>query len=807
MYHVIGTGIAATILYLISYFLYQAGYYSLKFHRRIWNSILAISFILTAAAGLFLALQVNYKWDIPSIKQILKIHVESGIGMAFTAIFHFIWHLGYFGKPADAKSNTKENPRYRGYEAGKIKENLFIVGFTSTSVQLLLMREMLIISGGYELISGIFLGAWLTGSALGARMAYYSRLNDIKKINLLFSITPLTSIILMFILARLFLTSGETPSILVSIIYTFLVLLPYAVVSGATFLKLLMAARSSDGIQPGNSFSTETYGGVFSGVLISVLTAGLLNTYQILFTIIILSATWVLLTYYINTKRIELAIKCIAAILCSAFILLNADIFFRQILLSGIEVTDSKDSPYGNVTKGAYSGETSLYYNQRLLSYSNDAAEREENIHFAMLQCKSPERVIMISGSLVSHYQELMKYPVKHLTYIEIDPLLAKAINITGDSNRIIPEIIKKDAYRYMRRRGDQADAIILLAPPPSTMQLNRYFSVEFFISVRERLKNGGVFVCTPGPAETYYNSEEIRLYSSVYNSLRYAFKNVIPVAGNKLYFIASDNELSTDFCRLAGEKGINNNWVNSDFLSDDLTAAKSEEIALLMDKEIKVNRVSAPVATFHYQLFNLSRNRNEKAPSVVLMIVLFALPALLIRKRHTAMYFSASALAGFEVIILLTLQISAGNMYHLTGLVIAGIMTGLAIGAGNDLRLLRSSSPVFKMVLLIAFYACFGLTYSFVSIMNGGELSVIIIIIFAILPAILTGNIFRHMASLTKDPENSSLVYSADLAGSAAGFLMVAGVVMPAFGIAATIILLGALVMAGILFGTIGNN
>ena len=696
---------------------------------------------------------------------------------------------------------------YHGYSSEKIKENLFIVGFTSSSVQLLIMREIMIISGGYELVSGIYLGAWLAGSALGARLAYNSGLTDIKKINILFSVAPLISVILLFILSGLFLTSGETPSFLVSIIYTFLVLLPFTVVSGVTFVKLLMAARSAGGIQPGNSFSIETYGGVLSGVLISVVTAGLLNTYQLLLSIIILSGTWVMLSYHIKTRGSKLAVKALATLMCSALIFFNADILLRQALLPGIEVTDTEDSPYGNVTKGTYSGETSLYYNQRLLSYSDDVAESEENIHFAMLQCKSPEKVIMISGSLVSNYPELMKYPVKHLTYIEIDPLLTEAIDLSGDTNRLIPEILRKDAYRYIRRGGDKADAIILLVPPPSTVLLNRYYSVEFFTSARERLKEGGVFACTPGPAETYYNSEEIRLYSSVYNSLSSVFKNVLPVAGNKLYFIASDNELSTSFGRIADEKGINNKWVNNDFLSDDITAAKTKEIISLMDKDIRVNKVSSPIASFHYQLYNLSRTRNEKIPSFVLMTLLFALPALSIKRRHTAMYISASALAGFEVVILLTLQIIAGNMYHLTGLIISGVMIGLAAGAGNDLSFLRPSDPVFKMILLLAFYICFGLTYSIISGMNGGMLSVTFILVFAIIPSILTGNIFRHLTSGTEDPENSSLVYSADLAGSAAGFILVAGVVIPAFGIVSTMFLLGVFIIAGIVFGTIRNN
>ena len=71
MYHVIGTGSTAILLYLISYFFYRTGYYSIQFHRKFWNSILASAFLLTALAGIFLALQVNYKWNIPFIKSVL----------------------------------------------------------------------------------------------------------------------------------------------------------------------------------------------------------------------------------------------------------------------------------------------------------------------------------------------------------------------------------------------------------------------------------------------------------------------------------------------------------------------------------------------------------------------------------------------------------------------------------------------------------------------------------------------------------------------------------------------------------------
>src|SRR4030042_2368058 len=98
MYHVISTGLTTIILYLVSYFFYRSGFYSLQFHRRLWNTILAVTFVFTALAGLSLALQITYKWDIPVIKTILKWHVEVGIGMAATGMFHLLWHFSYFIK-------------------------------------------------------------------------------------------------------------------------------------------------------------------------------------------------------------------------------------------------------------------------------------------------------------------------------------------------------------------------------------------------------------------------------------------------------------------------------------------------------------------------------------------------------------------------------------------------------------------------------------------------------------------------------------------------------------------------------------
>ena len=629
MYHVVGTGITTIVLYLISYFFYRIGYYSLQFHRKLWNSLLAIAFIITAFAGVFMALQITYKWNVPFVKSILKWHVLSGIGMTFTGLFHFSWHLSYFKKIFSRQKYYHKSKEFQTLTSSEISNNLFIIGLVSSSVQLLLMREMMNIAGGYELITGIFLGSWLISSAIGSSVAGKSILFDARRINLVFSVSPVISLLLLLFLSRLFLNPGETPSFLVSIIYTFLVLLPFCLVSGFTFVKLISIARKGNSFVAGKSFSIETAGGVTGGILISTMTSGLLDTYQLLLIIIILSVAYVLLTFYITSNKLKLLAKIFITVIASCIIIMKPDVFFRQILLPGNKITSSEDTPYGNITESKYKNEKSIFFNQRLLSYSDDAIEREENIHYAMLQCVSPEKIILVSGSLHTNLPEILKYPVRKVTYIERDPALARSeISVTDTlPGKVI--IANTDAFRYIRNSHELVDAIILLIPPPSTLLLNRYYTTEFFKAAKSKLNSGGVFMCSPGTGTDYFNKESLKLYSSIFNSLATTFKNVKPVVGNKLYFIASDKELSVSFCRLTEMKNIKNIYVSPDFLSDDLTTTKSDEVSSLIDHNVKPNSSVFPVACLHFQSYDFTKYFDEKVPAIILITGIFALPFL----------------------------------------------------------------------------------------------------------------------------------------------------------------------------------
>jgi spermidine synthase len=490
-----------------------------------------------------------------------------------------------------------------------------------------------------------------------------------------------------------------------------------------------------------------------------------------------------------------------------SILFLNPDLFFRRILLPSIEVQSSKDTPYGNITRGKYKGEESLYYNQRLISYNYDTSEREEDIHYAMLQSDSPQKVILISGSLKSHLPEILKYPVKSITYIERDPVLARIDPVTSENFQGVLKIMNEDASRYIKNDTESVDVIILLTPPPTTLLLNRYYTTEFFHEIKRLLNRGGVFMCSPGPGDNYFNKESVNLYSSIYNSLSANFKNVKPVAGNKLYLIASDKKLSVSFCELASKKSIKNVYVSSDYLDDDLIERKSAEINSLIDPDTKQNTSAFPVACLHSQEYQFSKNLGEKWPSIVLTFIVFVLPVLLIRRRNLMMYFSASALAGFEIIILLMLQLMIGNMYQLTGLIIAALMAGLAAGSGVNFSSLVTFSIRMKAISLILFYIIFSLAFNYMIEVKSVFLSVVLIMLSGFLPAVVTGSIFRELTIGKDGLATSPAIYSADLAGSAFGFIFISGIIIPAFGIRISVFLLSALVFTGILIWTISNT
>ncbi|HCI54798.1 MAG TPA: hypothetical protein PK910_01740 [Bacteroidales bacterium] len=810
MYHVISTGIIVTILYLICHLFSKEGFFSISDNRKIWNILLGITFLITAASGLILAIRVNYKLKNPIFDSILKWHVETGIAFSFVALIHLFNHLRYFKdlfKGTISPSVTESEVTREVLQPKLLKANLFLTGFISSSAQLLLMREMLNISGGYELIAGTYLASWLIDSAAGSFFAGRSKPLPLKKLQWLLAISPLFSVILMIVINRFYFNPGETPSFLAGILFNLVVLFPVCFCSGFAFIKMLMAARKQKIFDSGKSYSIETLGGIIAGITITIFTSGILDTYQILFVTIILYIIFIFLTDY-QIKKVTGSILITAGVLLMLYtISFPPDKFFRQMLLPGIKVESSKDTPYGNITIGSYGGEKFTCYNHRIARWSYDETEREENIHYAMLQHDAPKKVLLVSGDPVSNIMEIKKYKPEKIYFVERDPELIKLTDKDILQKNEEVEIINDDAFRFIKNSKEKFDVVVMVIPPPSTLLLNRYYTKEFFEEIHSLLGDKGVFSCSPGPSENYYNDQLAMLYSVIFNTMGKVFKNVVPIAGNKLYFIASDREISTNICSLVNKKGIENIYVNENYLNDEIISMKTREILSVISQQSKINTLSSPVACYHYQTYTLTKDLGKIIPAIIILTLLFIFPIFTVRPGNLPIYAASASLAGYEILTLMAIQSTAGNIYHITGLVFAVIMGGLSAGALIKISAEYKTQLRIVMISLLVFYLSAYYLFNRIPSIDFQPIIILVFLTMSFLPSLMTGYLFKLISERGEKESIPAIVYSSDLAGSALGFIVISGIALPFLGSEVTLLILGLLIFIGLIFASFAHR
>jgi hypothetical protein len=95
-YHFLPISLILILLYFITHTLSKRKIISIMEHRKIWNILLLISFLISGILGILLIIEINsgVKFSLPF--DMLFWHVEVGIAMFVISIFHTLWHWAYF---------------------------------------------------------------------------------------------------------------------------------------------------------------------------------------------------------------------------------------------------------------------------------------------------------------------------------------------------------------------------------------------------------------------------------------------------------------------------------------------------------------------------------------------------------------------------------------------------------------------------------------------------------------------------------------------------------------------------------------
>ncbi|OFX85667.1 MAG: hypothetical protein A2W99_06210 [Bacteroidetes bacterium GWF2_33_16] len=679
----------------------------------------------------------------------------------------------------------------------QLKFAIILLGFIAFVTQVILLREFLTFFNGNELIIGIILATWMLLTGLGAYLGRF--LKSYKKQNetiliLLGSLAfiPILTVLELHFLSRIFFTPGIMLGLTDAFYYTLLVLSPFCIISGMLF-TLFAKTESINNNQNkiGSIYALESIGSMAGGLILNIVLIWFLSTFQSLYVVMILV---VAITAVLSIKNKSFLISGILVFIFMLFNFLyltnNLDKSIRELSYPNQIIQHIDETPYGILVVTNQAGQVNFYENNVLMATSGDVALREESVHFAMIQHDNPQNVLVLSGIITGAIPEILKYPVKKIDYIDVNPgvirLAKKYLDVKSSE---VLNLIENDPIRYLKKASTLYDVVLINLPKPSTIQFNRFYTVEFFSLLKKRLTSNAVVCISMPSSSNYLNDEARKLLSVLAATLKTEFKNILILPGVEDFILASDYSLNGNITQVLEQKMIQNEYVNSFYFHDDLLQERSANLMSQLDSKVSINRDFNPVG---YQ------------SSIKLWLSYFKIsywiPALLIILFTGFFYFRASALnksvfaAGFagtsiELLLLLVFQVLYGYVYFAAGVFFMIFMGGLAIGSLHWQRVIKQASsrlPAYLLAIILGFTITLPLVFKLFRMVDFPEIAIVIIFVLLVLIiSLLSGAIFSISTHLGKKEISiiASDAYGLDLLGSAAGALLLSVYLVPILG------------------------
>jgi spermidine synthase len=732
-----------------------------------------------------------------------------------------------------------------------------VMGFTFTITQVMVIRELLVVFIGNELSIAIILANWLLLEAAGSFLlgekaekvglgkGGYALLQVL--ISLLLPVTIYGIRCLRDIMG---LSLGEGTSLLAIFSWTVPILGPLGITNGVMFalgcsLHADWAKKGAPSI--GRVYLYEALGAGAGGVLYAFLFVPFFSSFQVAFLLGTANLISALLLISAGEKKATWKIRLLAGLLWSVFL---ADVLLlilpgaRYLEKSsmkrqwrGFQVLESRWSPYGNVTLGRREEQLTLFSNGIPICNAPvpDIAFVEEMVHYPLLFSPSPRKILIVGGGFGGVIREVLKHPVEEVHYTEIDPLIIQLIreNLTPltrpemENPRV--RIHNLDGRLFIKTTPQKFDGILLNLPGPLTLELNRYYTVEFFSEISRSLQKNGILAFAIPGSETYLSPELRELNLCLLESLREVFPSVHVIPGNVNFILAST---TIDADRFSPERFIarfRERNLNTHFLTEfqiglrlEMRRQKWLEDSLRGGGLVKGNRDAIPAGLY----YGIAYWNAQFYPSLQtfwarvggLRLWHLALPLLFLvcgavalqrkRKRNwtrgalicivaTTGFFGIS----FSILLIFSFQTLYGYAYQWIGILIATFMVGLALGSWTMTRALEKVRKLaltlagveFLMVLFAALgIILLALLYSpqlgerilaamrFEFLLLSGITGYLVGVEFPLASRIFSGN--GERVGWT-----AGMLYGSDLFGAWAGSLLVGVLLVPVLGILQT--------------------
>jgi spermidine synthase len=510
------------------------------------------------------------------------------------------------------------------------------------------------------------------------------------------------------------------------------------------------------------------------------------------------------LSLQFTTRKYQITVVALGAILMLFIARVDLDSMAKKHLYPGQELLLYRDTPYGNLVITKAGNQKNFYENGSLLFVTGDPVSNEDATHYTMIQHPHPRNVLLIGGGISGTTEEILKYGVEKVDYVELNPAIIDiGRNYTSALNDPRIHTIDEDGRRFVRKTKVRYDVVLINVPDPATAQINRYYTVEFLRQLKEKMTPNAVVGLSLLESVDYLNSEARQVSSVVYNTLMSQFKHVLIIPGLRNHYLASDGELTTDVAQSIANRNISTISVNKYYVDDQLLRQRSDGILRSIDRNTILNSDFTPVAYFRQLQYWLSYFGLEPWIPAALVGILFLMIVGRLNVVSLGMFTGGFAASSIEVILLISFQIIYGYVYQATGLIITVFMAGLAAGSYVGHKKIKSVNYARFAGIQIALvlYSLF-LPFILYLLKESADSDAVVYGIYFLLTALvaaLIGIEFSFAARLLKARISAaaSTLYSVDLIGSAIGALVISIYILPLLGIALSSIIVALLCLA----------
>jgi spermidine synthase len=291
--------------------------------------------------------------------------------------------------------------------------------------------------------------------------------------------------------------------------------------------------------------------------------------------------------------------------------------------------------------------------------------------------------------------------------------------------------------------------------------------------------------------AADYWGEDALTVSSVIHNTMKGSFRNVLIVPGGKNFFVASDRPLRIDVARMVEERGLDTLYVNQYYIEDASLKERSDNIMDNLDREAALNRDFLPVAYYVQLRYWLSQYRLSYWAVALPGLAILAVAALRMNTVSFGLFTGGFAAASMELVLIIAFQVIYGYVFHMTGLIVAAFMGGLAAGSlyAPRLRPFRADMSGYAMSQFAVGLYCAALPFALLLLKSAASHYYLIHAAFFLVTfgiAALVGAEFSLAARLKKGGYASvaSELYGVDLLGSALGALWVTTYLLPLLGI-----------------------